>query len=195
MKAENKSNPAIASSESWVAANLFNFGNDYLKEKIKVIAKLKETGLGTDSRSNVFNEEAVSNTLISWVKGDQLFDVSAHHPTFANNTDPADRINDFIKYINGARFKASWGLGALEGIVNSSNDELKENSYIPSMIYYGVDTEDALVMRMAGVPRRLAKALSQIIPKDQTLSLTQVRARINNLSLLNVINSFQKIIN
>ena len=183
MKAENKSNPAIASPESWEAGNLFNFSNDYLKEKIKVIAKLKETGLGTDSRNNIFNEEAVANTLISWVKGDQLFDVSSHHPTFANNSDPADRINGFVKYINGARFKASWGLGALEGIVNSSNDELKENSYIPSMVYYGVDSEDALVMRMAGVPRRLAKSLSQILPKDQTLSLTQVRARINNLTV------------
>lgn len=182
MKTENRNNPAIASPESWEANNLFNFGNDYLKEKIKVIAKLKETGLGTDSKNNVFNEEAVANTLISWVKGDKLFDVSAHHPTFANNTDPSGRINDFVKYINSARFKASWGLGALEGIVNSSNDELKENSYIPSMVYYGVDTESALIMRMAGVPRRLAKSLSQIITADKTLTLSQIRNRIINLS-------------
>ena len=92
---------------------------------------MKETGLGTDSRSNVFNEEAGAKVLISWAKGDQLFDVSANHPTFANNDDADDRINSFIKYINSARFKASWGLGALEGIINSSNDELKETSYIP----------------------------------------------------------------
>lgn len=182
MKAENRANPAIASPESWEAQNIFNYNTNYLEEKIKVIAKLKETGLGTDSRSNAFNEEAVAKVLISWVKGDQLFDVSAHHPTFANNADSADRINSFVKYINSARFKASWGLGALEGIVNSSNDELKETSYIPSMVYYGVDTEDALLMRMAGVPRRLAKSLSKILPKDQTLSLTQIRAKINDLS-------------
>lgn len=182
MKAENRANPAIASPESWEAQNIFNYDTNYLEEKIKVIAKLKETGLGTDSRSNAFNEEAVAKVLISWVKGDQLFDVSAHHPTFANNSDSADRINSFVKYINSTRFKASWGLGALEGIVNSSNDELKETSYIPSMVYYGVDTEDALLMRMAGVPRRLAKSLSKILPKDKTLSLTQIRAKISGLS-------------
>lgn len=182
MKAENKANPAVSSPESWEVKNIFNYNTNYLEEKIKVIAKLKETGLGTDSRNNVFDEEAVAKVLISWVKGDQLFDVSAHHPTFANNTDSADRINSFVKYINSARFKASWGLGALEGIVNSSNDELKETSYVPSMVYYGVDTEDALLMRMAGVPRRLAKSLSKILPKNQTLSLTQIRSRINNLS-------------
>lgn len=182
MDRENRTNPAIASPESWEAENLFNSENDYLRQKIKVIAELKETNLGTDSRSGGFNEQAIADTLISWVKGDQLFDVSGHHPTFANKTDPAERINEFVRYINSARFKASWGLGALEGIVRSSDDKLEENSYIPSMVYYGVDTEQALIMRMAGVPRRLAKSLSQIIGREETLTLSEIRRRINNLS-------------
>lgn len=182
MKDENRKNPAIAAPESWNPDNLFNFRTDYLKEKIKVIAKLKETGLGTDSHSNTFNEEAVAKVLISWVKGDQLFEVSSHHPTFANNTDEADRINTFVKYINNTRFKASWGLGALEGIVTSNSDDLNDNSYIPSMVYYGVDNEQALLMRMAGIPRRLAKSISKIIPKNETLSLTQIRSKISNLT-------------
>jgi hypothetical protein len=50
------------------------------------------------------------------------------------------------------------------------------------MIYYGVDTEDALLMRMAGVPRRLAKSLSHIVPKNETLSLTDIRKKIGSLS-------------
>lgn len=182
MKDENRTNPSISSEKSWEVENLFNYNTDYLEEKIKVIAKLKETGLGTDSKSNVFNEEAVAKMLISWVKGDQLLEISGHHPTFANNSDMSDRINAFVKYINNARFKASWGLGALEGIVKSKNNELEENSYIASMVYYGVDTEQALLMRMAGVPRRLAKSLAQIVPTNEVLSLTQIRSRINNLN-------------
>lgn len=182
MDTENKNNPAIASPESWEANNLFNYQNDYLTEKIKVIAKLKETGLGTQSNRQEFNPEAVAKTLISWVKGDQLFNVSAQHPTFANNKDDDDRINEFVKYINSARFKASWGLGALEGIVNANNDELQDNSYIPSMVYYGVDSESALLMRMAGVPRRLAKSLSTIINNNEKLTLSEIRNRINTLS-------------
>lgn len=182
MKQENRNNPSISSAESWNPDNLFNFNTEYLKEKIKVIAKLKETGLGTDSHSNSFNEEAVANVLISWVKGDQLFEVSSYHPTFANNSNDSERINSFVKYINSTRFKASWGLGALEGIVTSDNDDLKDNSYIPSMVYYGVDTERALLMRMAGIPRRLAKSISKIIPENETLSLTQIRLKINELS-------------
>ncbi|MEN5234348.1 DEAD/DEAH box helicase [Sphingobacterium faecium] len=182
MKAENKTNPAISSHESWEVKNIFNFKTDYLKEKIKVIAKLKETELGTDSKSNVFNETAVANVLIGWVKGEQLFKISDYHPSFANKDNESDRLNEFVKYINNVRFKASWGLGALEGIVNSSDGKLSENSYISSMIYYGVDTEKALLMRMVGVPRRLAKSLSHLIDANEKLTLTDLRYKINNLT-------------
>ncbi|MFC3355513.1 DEAD/DEAH box helicase [Sphingobacterium zeae] len=182
MKKENKSNPAISSPESWEVDNIFNFETDYLKEKIKVIAKLKETELGTDSSSNVFNEEAVANVLIAWVKGEQIFKISDYHPTFSNKSNESERLNDFIKYINNVRFKASWGLGALEGIVNSSGEQLSENSYISSMIYYGVDTENALLMRMIGVPRRLAKPLSEIVKSQKQQTLNELRQEINNLT-------------
>lgn len=50
------------------------------------------------------------------------------------------------------------------------------------MVYYGVDNEQALLMRMAGIPRRLAKSISKIIPKNETLSLTQIRSKISNLT-------------
>jgi len=182
MKTENKNNPSIASVESWDPLNLFNFESGFLTEKIKVIAKLKETNLGTPSKINVFNEEAVARVLIGWVKGERLFDVSSYHPTFETNKNEADRINEFIKYINSARFKASWGLSALEGIVNASENDIKENSYVPSLVYFGVDSKDSLMMRMAGIPRRLAKSLSQIIEKDETISLTKLRNRINGLT-------------
>lgn len=182
MRRENKSNPAISSSESWEPDNLFNFSSGFLTEKIKVIARLKETQLGTDSKANDFNEEAVARVLIGWVKGEKLFDVSAYHPTFAKNADEADRINAFIKYINSARFKASWGLSALEGIVNASENDIKENSFIPSLVYFGVDTQDALLMRMAGIPRRLAKTMANVIDKKESLSLSQLRTRIKGLT-------------
>ncbi|MDL5247126.1 DEAD/DEAH box helicase [Leptospira weilii] len=180
MRSENKNNPSIASAESWKPENLFNYNNNFMTEKIKVIAKLKETQLGTDSQSSEFNPEAVAKVLISWVKGDQLYDVSSYHPTFSAKQNDADRINSFIKYINSARFKASWGLSALEGIINSKGDEIENNSYVPSLVYYGVDSKESLLMRMVGVPRRLAKSMSKII-ENENPSLTQIRTKIKNL--------------
>lgn len=50
------------------------------------------------------------------------------------------------------------------------------------MVYYGVNTKQPLLMRMAGIPLRLAKSISKIIPKDETLTLTQIRSKISNLA-------------
>jgi hypothetical protein len=178
---ENSENPQIATPESWDTTNLFSFNNNYLADKISVIAQLKETGLGTDSTNKPFNPYAVAQVLKGWVKGESLFDVSGYHPAFSNNDNEADRINKFIKYINNARFKASWGLSALEGIINASDEDIQENSYIPSLVYFGVESKEALLMRMAGVPRRIAQPLSGILKKDELPTMTQVRKRINNL--------------
>ena len=62
------------------------------------------------------------------------------------------RLTQFVSYMNQLRFKASWGLSALEGIVKGNEDEMKD-SYIPSYVYYGVDNNPALAMRMLGIPR------------------------------------------
>lgn len=182
MKQENKTNPSIASDESWLPSNLFNNQNNFLAEKIKVIAKLKETQLGTDSSTRPFNEHAVAAVLIGWVKGEQLYQISNYHPTFSTASDESDRINNFIRYINSARFKASWGLGALEGIVRASGEELKENSHVPSLVYYGVDSKEALILRMTGVPRRIAKSLVPILDGEKK-TLSQLRNRIKGLTL------------
>lgn len=60
------------------------------------------------------------------------------------------------------RFKASWGLSALEGIVRGNNELIKD-SHIPSYVYYGVEDEKSLAFRMIGIPRALSNSFSQII--------------------------------
>lgn len=47
------------------------------------------------------------------------------------------------------------GLSALEGIVKGNQDEIQD-SYIPSLVYYGVDSEKPLALRMLGIPRSLS---------------------------------------
>ena len=64
--------------------------------------------------------------------------------------------------MNDIRFKTSWGLSALEGIVKGNQDEIQD-SYIPSLVYYGVDSEKPLALRMLGIPRSLSFSLANII--------------------------------
>lgn len=181
---EQSKRSSIADTDSWKPENLFNRNNySNLSEKIDVIATLPETGLGTDAHQAPFNPDIVAKVLIAWVNGDKLNNISTLHPTFNNNDDDTKRLTDFVTYINGARFKASWGLSALEGIVKGVESEVKD-SYVPSYVYYGVNDTKSLALRMIGIPRSLSPSLSQAITNDvSTYSFAKLRKTINDLSL------------
>ena len=122
--------------------------------------------------------------LTKWVKGDKINDISSVHPHFA--TESADkRLTEFVTYMNNLRFKASWGLSALEGIVRGDENDMKD-SYIPSYVYYGVDNSNALAMRMLGIPRALSSSMANIMERPiSQYSFTKLRNLINSLTLHN----------
>lgn len=182
---QKATNPAIADLDTWTVNVMFNRRNpNNLTEKIKAISELRETGLGTDDKAAPFNPELVAKMIIRWVKGDKINAISSIHPHFA--ADDADiRLTDFVSYMNQLRFKASWGLSALEGIVKGNENEMRD-SYIPSYVYYGVDNNPSLAMRMLGIPRSLSLSLSQIITQPiSQYSFSKLRKMINSLSLEN----------
>lgn len=181
--AEQSQKSSIADVDSWRPENLFD-RNAYsnLAEKIDVIATLPETRLGTDSKQAPFNSEIVAKVLIAWVHGDKLNNISSIHPAFCGGAFTR-QITDFVNYINSARFKASWGLSALEGIVKGVESDVKD-SYVPSFVYYGVDDKKSLALRMIGIPRSLSPSLSQAITNDiSTYSFAKLRKTINDLPL------------
>ena len=180
---DKSNNPEVASLESWQPEFMFDRNNvGSLAEKIRVVAALKETKLGTESDAAPLNPVVISHLLVSWVKGGRLNEMSTIHPYYANNDDTDLRVAEFVHYMNDLRFKASWGLSALEGIVKGNADEMKD-SYIPSFVYYGVDEPKALALRMLGIPRSLSKSMSQIIEKDvNEYSFSRLRSIMNGLS-------------
>lgn len=181
--AEKSQSSTISDLDGWIPENLFSRTDPTnLTEKVKVIAALPETGLGTDSDKSSFNPELVARMLISWVHGDKLNVISGIHPHFKGE-EITQQITDFVSYMNGARFKASWGLSALEGIAKGVESDVQD-SYIPSYVYYGVDDNKSLALRMVGIPRSLAKSLSRVITKDiSTYSFASLRKTIKSLSL------------
>ncbi|MFV1975076.1 MAG: DEAD/DEAH box helicase, partial [Candidatus Scalindua sp.] len=178
---ETASNPNIADLDSWQPENLFDSNNpDNLTDKIKIIAALRETEMGTESDKAPFNPEIIAKILIAWVKGEKLDAMSRLHPLYAK-FDDNKRINEFVQKMNEIRFKSSWGLSALEGIVKGNEKDIKD-TYVPSFAYYGVDNEKSLALRMVGVPRELSGSLSQIIEKDiSSYSFNNIRRMIREL--------------
>jgi hypothetical protein len=179
-------NPGINDLNSWTKEQLFNKQNpDNLAEKIRVIAALRETKLGIESSNTPFNAELYAKIIIDWVKGQKLGNISDLHPAYKSHdkdeNEAERRMTDFVKKMNEIRFKASWGLSALEGIIRG-NEDIKD-SHIPSFVYFGVDNEEALAFRMIGAPRALSFSLQNILDKNlNQYSYTSLRNRVNSLT-------------
>jgi superfamily II DNA/RNA helicase len=178
-------NPTIKDLNNWTKEALFNKHNSAnLAQKIEIISKLRETNLGTDSKEAPFNPNLYAKIIINWVKGEKLVNIADLHPIFKmQNDDKEDekKITDFVKKMNDIRFKASWGLSALEGIVKGNQNEIKD-SFIPSLVYFGVDNEKSLALRMIGVPRALSASLQNIVDNDlNQYSFKELRNKIKGL--------------
>ena len=182
---EASSNAEIKDLSSWSKERIFDSSNPQnLTEKIKVIAALRETQLGVDGRTP-FNPELYAKIIIDWVKGDKLADIANLHPNYniqqSNAAETENRITDFVKKMNDIRFKASWGLSALEGIVKGDTDI--KDSHIPSLVYFGVDNEKSLAFRMIGVPRALAFSFEHLIEGNlNEYSYRSLRSRVSSLT-------------
>ncbi|MEC7784258.1 MAG: DEAD/DEAH box helicase [Bacteroidota bacterium] len=179
-------NSDINDLSSWSKEQLFNHQNtDNLAEKIKIIAALRETKLGIESSNTPFNAELYAKIIINWVKGQKLGNISDLHPAYnsqgKDENEIEKRMTEFVKKMNDIRFKASWGLSALEGIVRG-NEDIKD-SHIPSLVYFGVDNEEALAFRMIGAPRALSFSLQNILDKSlNEYSYKSLRNRVNSLT-------------
>ena len=141
--------------------------------------------MGLESSNTPFNAELYAKIIIDWVKGQKLGIISDLHPAYnsqGRNVNEAEkRITEFVKKMNDIRFKASWGLSALEGIVKGREDI--KDSHIPSLVYFGVDNEEALAFRMIGAPRALSFSLKNILDKNlNEYSYKTLRSRIKNLT-------------
>jgi len=180
---EKSKNARISDLSSWNPDEMFNRNDSSnLAHKISVIAALKETQMGTESKQGPFSPDIVARILTAWVKGDKLNSISTIHPSFINEEDSSKRVASFVKYMNDIRFKASWGLSALEGIVRGNENDIKDTD-IPSFVYYGVDDRKALVMRMLGIPRSLSGNISQIIDGPLShYSFSKLRNQIHTMT-------------
>jgi len=183
---EASQNSIINDIEGWSKEELFNHQNiGNLTEKVRVIAQLRETNLGIEESNSPFNPELYARIIINWVKGDKLASIANVHPGYniqgKDSRETEQRITDFVKKMNDIRFKASWGLSALEGIVKG-NEDIKD-SHIPSLVYYGVDNEKSLAFRMVGVPRALSFSLQHVLNKElNQYSYKDLRKRIKDLN-------------
>lgn len=134
----------------------------------------------------------LSSIICDWVHGRPLSEMATEYFGDGVNGDATERVSAMTKCCRSVFGRltqtASWGLSALQALtMRDSMDSLsiveqKVVRNIPARVYYGVNSDEAVALRLVGVPRVAAEELAQQIGVTATEPIHQVRARLRTAS-------------
>lgn len=169
----------------WAIDRLFGADISPLTKRVSAVSDLPGLRLGTDD-SGSFNPQRVAEITRDWVNG---MNVESLTEKYARKTEDQTGIPTYVygKLSSGL----SWGMAAFESVCFAGNDlQQSEAAYIPSFIYYGVRTKEAVWMRMAGVPRAFAERFASVwqqAAKEPPASFNELRIWVReNVSRINL---------
>ena len=144
---------------AWSEAELFSDDSDRLTAIIDVIGQVPELSLG-QSGPGSFNPEIVAGVVSDWVNGLSVSEIAERR--FGHlNVDVDERRRSTSHYLHQRLVgQVPWGIGALQRITLRRGEDLSRAGHIPSLIFYGVRSREAAMLRMVGVPRIAADSLA-----------------------------------
>lgn len=156
--------PDMRNASTWVPSALFGPDQQPLADRIHLVAGFPEMEL-SDNHVGVFSPERMAQILHGWVNGATVHSLA---DTFGEPKDDAiARHARFNSYLHSSLTGlASWGLGALERVAlagtDADQDVLERAGHVPSMVLFGVNSPEAIWMRMTGLTREAATAASTL---------------------------------
>lgn len=136
----------------------------------------------------------ISNMTRDWVNGKSIGDIARDY--FSDDRNPNDvmALSDACRAVYRAIVNnGTWGISALSQISGLDFDSLSEADLrrvnaLPAMIYYGVRSEEAVLMRMNTVPRSAAESLGNIYKStigenEDRFSVGRARSFLKSLTL------------
>ena len=133
--------------------------------------------------------------ICDWVQGRPLSDMAAdyfagrpgHGDDATGQTDSVTAMTRCCRSIFGRLTQtASWGLAALQSLtIRDSFDSLPADEQrmlrnLPARVYYGVNSDEAIALRLLGVPRTAAAPLARQLEVGAAEPLHEVRARVRS---------------
>ncbi len=156
-------------AEDWHPDALFRAGTSTLAKLSEILIGVRELQLdvppGTQHRH-------LADVLAMWVGGRPLGEIAERH-FHREGVEVTDAITHCCRQIF-QRFAQSgaWGLGALQALSGVDISELPREQAdalrtVPAMVFYGVPTVNAVLMRKLGVPRSIAVPLGDRFAAEQ----------------------------
>jgi helicase len=156
---QRERHPEFGNVEFWQSSNLF--GNDLgpLASIIDVLKDVPELTLGTGEHGP-FSPDRVAGIVRDWVEGKTVVDIADRW--FRDLKDPVRRRREAGHYLYSRLLgQVPWGIGAMQRMAFGGESEAV--GHIPSLIFYGVSSKEAVSLRMVGVPRSAAVGLGNTL--------------------------------
>lgn len=172
-------------SESWNAESLFGADNRDLQGMMGVLLRVPELrkNLKAVTGGNSPDGNKLALIIKDWVNGASVPDIANRYFLGADQ-DFTKAMTDCGKNLFGRLTQTTaWGLGALLSITGSGlpEEQLRSLRNLPSRVYYGVNDDAAVALRLLGVPRAAATQLSRNMGNITGQPLPEVRARLRAL--------------
>jgi superfamily II DNA/RNA helicase len=172
--------------KSWDSESLYATNDSTLQDMMGILLRVPELRENLKIVTGGDNADGNKLALIlkDWVGGAFIADIA--HKYFKNDgVSDVEAITKCGQNLFGKLTQtASWGLGALLAITGTNLDEdnLKRLSNLPARAFYGVNSDDAIIFRLLGVPRSAASSIAKQLNQHITEPITALRNRLTNLS-------------
>lgn len=179
-------NKGTLDENSWNGGTLFTHENKDLQQMMGVLLKVPElrNNLTDVTGGETPDGNKLALIIKDWVNGENIPTIAARY--FKEKKD--DQLSALTKCGQNLFGKltqtASWGLGALLAITASNlpEDKFKQLSNLPSRVFYGVNNDAAITMRLLGIPRSAALSLANVFRDEIKSPLPKIRTRLVQLS-------------
>ncbi|HVZ19271.1 MAG TPA: hypothetical protein VG897_19280, partial [Terriglobales bacterium] len=182
-------NEAGLKVDAWDPAKLFSAGDDSLKRAFGVLFKVPEIReeLGEVTGGKGKDGDLLARIVKDWVAGASIPQLAADYFTGADGNQ-TEAITKACRAVYGKlTLTASWGLSALQSLTagdaveKMSESERRSFKNLPSQIYYGVSSDDAIDLRLLGVPRNAAQPLANLLKGRGVAGVQSMRTALNGL--------------
>ena len=172
---ETKLSPA-----DWAPDSLFN-GGGRIADLFGVMLKVPQLTKALEEIAGQGRMETrISEITSDWVNGHSIHDIAR---TYFREDDGDESDTRALTQACKAIYRsitnnATWGLSALSRLSGFDFDALSDAekrriNALPAMVYHGVRTEDAVLMRMNSAPRSIAEHLGSLYREAGTASDTR----------------------
>lgn len=160
----------------WEPKSLFGKSNTALPQLVGVMMSVPQLrgaleGIGSQGSDRKY----IANIAQAWVSGRSIEEIAKQY--FEGSEQDSAKLTNAISDTCRAIYRTlanygTWGLGALTKMPTSGLDFSKLSpearraiNNLPAMLYHGVNTEEAVMMRMNSVPRTIAVELGERFAK------------------------------